>query len=654
MVSPTPRLAALTGLVALVGTLCSSFATTPGPGTVGRHPVERSFRGRLLGFQENGGVIVTANGNGLQYWDVTSGNLRGWRDMGVGSSSVLSPDGSTLAGFPPYKDSGQDWRYKVHLVDTASGEISETDLTGLTGRGRLAFSPDGATLAHRTWDGIHLLDVVRGRVRDVLADSTEGHLGAMAFSPDGSLLATIFRNGEDGIRIWDLAAGRLQSTISIQSSPPSGVAFSPDGKTLGSAVGLWGVASGQRLSSFNLGDGYHEAVAFSPDGTTLAAVDDFEVALWDKDGRWKALLLSDFGGGGRDVAYSPDGSLLASTVQAIGPPWEEVLVWDLTALPPRKPVRGEVVLVDSLGSPIPDTELRVGQNGFRSWLTRTDSEGRAPLAVHRQGLHEALARDDLRRGRGWRSIPLLPDRSFTLKLEASGGVDLGDDSFGYVFGLTNHDLLRPWHLDGFPVHRIEVEARVLGLPEERESDERLFLRLQRAISGKSDPFTWVSEIDSTGQVRLPIATTSRAAGFYQAKVGRWDVDRNPFGSWTSIPLNQGRRYRLELPLGRPARIRSLGAMKPAIPASSERSLGPNVPNPFNETTQIPYRLAEPGHVRLVIYNAIGQPVRTLVDGFGEAGDYQVEWHARGVASGIYFVRLTAPGGMETRRLVLLR
>ena len=345
------------------------------------------------------------------------------------------------------------------------------------------------------------------------------------------------------------------------------------------------------------------------------------------------------------------GSLLASTVQAIGAP-REVLVWDLTALPPSKPVRGEVVLVDSLGGPIPDTELRVGQDGFRSWLTRTDSEGRAPLAVHRQGLHEILAIADLRRG--WRSIPLVPDRSFTLTVEASGSADQRDGRMFYLFGLSHHDLLRPWHLEGLPVHRIEVEARVLGLPEGRESWERYVLRLERAVSGKADPFTWVSEIDSTGFARLPIATTSRVSGFYRAKVGGWDVDRSPIGSWNSIPLNQGRRYRLELPVGRPARITPLGAMKTAIPVSSESSLGPNVPNPFNESTQIPCRLVEPGHVRLVIYNAIGQPVRTLIDGFREAGYYEVVWNAAGVASGVYWARLSGPRSVATRRLLLLK
>ena len=96
---------------------------------------------------------------------------------------------------------------------------------------------------------------------------------------------------------------------------------------------------------------------------------------------------------------------------------------------------------------------------------------------------------------------------------------------------------------------------------------------------------------------------------------------------------------------------------PTIPAIS--SLVPNFPNPFNANTQISYRLASSGPVRLTIYNTLGQPVRTLVDQFQIAGSHQVRWNARdqqgtALATGIYLVRLHYPGGEQTRRLLLLK
>ena len=87
-------------------------------------------------------------------------------------------------------------------------------------------------------------------------------------------------------------------------------------------------------------------------------------------------------------------------------------------------------------------------------------------------------------------------------------------------------------------------------------------------------------------------------------------------------------------------------------------LDPNHPNPFNSLTQISYRLAAPGPVRLEIYNVLGQSVRTLVDESQTADFYQVYWDALDhwgsvVAAGVYLMRLHYPGGVRTRRLLHL-
>ena len=95
----------------------------------------------------------------------------------------------------------------------------------------------------------------------------------------------------------------------------------------------------------------------------------------------------------------------------------------------------------------------------------------------------------------------------------------------------------------------------------------------------------------------------------------------------------------------------------ALPTTSR--LEPNYPNPFNSTTQISYHLATPGPVRLDIYNILGQQVHTLVDQVQAAGFYQVPWNTRdrrgaAVATGVYVMRLHYPGGVQTRRLLLLK
>ncbi len=94
-----------------------------------------------------------------------------------------------------------------------------------------------------------------------------------------------------------------------------------------------------------------------------------------------------------------------------------------------------------------------------------------------------------------------------------------------------------------------------------------------------------------------------------------------------------------------------------LPALS--GLAPNYPNPFNAGTWLVYRLADPGPVRLEVYNVLGQRVRTLVDEVRNAGSYQVHWDARDqggtpAAAGVYVTRLQYPGGEQTRRLLLLK
>ena len=90
------------------------------------------------------------------------------------------------------------------------------------------------------------------------------------------------------------------------------------------------------------------------------------------------------------------------------------------------------------------------------------------------------------------------------------------------------------------------------------------------------------------------------------------------------------------------------------------TLANNFPNPFNPATTIQYALPQAADVELVVYNAVGQPVRTLVAQHQHAGHYAVEWDAtddRGysLSSGMYLYRLQAGGEFrEVKKMLLLR
>jgi hypothetical protein len=85
----------------------------------------------------------------------------------------------------------------------------------------------------------------------------------------------------------------------------------------------------------------------------------------------------------------------------------------------------------------------------------------------------------------------------------------------------------------------------------------------------------------------------------------------------------------------------------------------NYPNPFNPTTTINYQLPQVSDVKLVIYNVLGQKVRTLVNTSMEAGYHSVVWdglnqQSSAVASGIYIYRFEAGDFQKTMKLMLLK
>ena len=83
-------------------------------------------------------------------------------------------------------------------------------------------------------------------------------------------------------------------------------------------------------------------------------------------------------------------------------------------------------------------------------------------------------------------------------------------------------------------------------------------------------------------------------------------------------------------------------------------LSQNYPNPFNPTTEISFSLPSASHVKLEVFNVMGQKVATLVDGQCEAGEHVVQWDGRDAASGVYFYRLQADDFVGTKKMLLLK
>ena len=83
-------------------------------------------------------------------------------------------------------------------------------------------------------------------------------------------------------------------------------------------------------------------------------------------------------------------------------------------------------------------------------------------------------------------------------------------------------------------------------------------------------------------------------------------------------------------------------------------LDQNYPNPFNPSTVISYLIPRSVFVRLEVFDLLGRSVRTLVSGVQGFGPHSVVFDGVGLASGVYFYRLTAEGFTQTRKLMIIR
>lgn len=84
------------------------------------------------------------------------------------------------------------------------------------------------------------------------------------------------------------------------------------------------------------------------------------------------------------------------------------------------------------------------------------------------------------------------------------------------------------------------------------------------------------------------------------------------------------------------------------------ALHQNVPNPFNPTTRIRYDLPRDGRVSLVLFNALGQRVKALMEGEQRAGFHEVTLDASHLASGVYYYRLQVNEFVRTRKLLVIK
>ena len=84
------------------------------------------------------------------------------------------------------------------------------------------------------------------------------------------------------------------------------------------------------------------------------------------------------------------------------------------------------------------------------------------------------------------------------------------------------------------------------------------------------------------------------------------------------------------------------------------SLGKAYPNPFNPSTNIKFSIAEDGYTNISVYNLNGRKIEDLINDYKSSGNYQVEWNANNVSSGVYFIKMDANGFSSTQKIMLIK
>jgi WD40 repeat protein/serine/threonine protein kinase len=260
-------------------------------------------------------------------WDLADGTRAGEFKAPQGaklSCMAMSAGGNLLAA--GYRKDDED-RDGILVWEVASRRLQQEVQPELDNLAAVAFSPDGRLLACTCQGGFAVFDTVAfRRLTFVRTDN----LGAVAFNSDSRVLAFTAQSG--GIRLWNVVVNREVAVLRRPGANEQAVAFDADGRALASAdagsVTVWALATPEKLGLAGHAGGV-PGLAFSPNGRLLASAGkDRTVKIWDAAGGQVLRILSGFPDHAQAVTFSPDGRLLAAATWSGS---KGVRVWEVAS-----------------------------------------------------------------------------------------------------------------------------------------------------------------------------------------------------------------------------------------------------------------------------------------------------------------------------------
>ena len=280
-----------------------------------------------LAFSPDGKFLAAGGADGnVRLWDVAAQTQEG-ATMATGAPVAalsFSANGTTLATAEKGAGGGSTelWSFATHeqtgtaLAAQGSGRVST--LAFAPGAGALATGDGNGTITLWNPAGFHQSSVAAAAGTEESIATSGGHPPAV-LSARGDVLAV--SGGHGTVRLRSATTGRPIGRPIISHHAVTGLALSPDGKTLAVTAGglqLWSTATGQRIGASRPAADAAGLAVFSPDGTLMAAIGlDGKARLWTVATQQETGAPADIGAAKGALAFSPGGQTLA-TIAANG------------------------------------------------------------------------------------------------------------------------------------------------------------------------------------------------------------------------------------------------------------------------------------------------------------------------------------------------
>jgi hypothetical protein len=255
------------------------------------------------------------------------------------------------------------------------------------------------------------------------------------------------------------------------------------------------------------------------------------------------------------------------------------------------------------------------------------------------------------------------------ELEVKGPIDSLRTSNLFVLGINFQVDSNTQILDkkGIPINFSDlmvgqfVEIRALRQPDGSNLATRIKLEDVSVISGaiSNVQTNSISIFDSN----LLTNDNTLVLGAQNLTLSLSDLSSGQIVEARTTSLADGSKLATKIRVLNAGVVTTVGNSKEETFAPRDFALEQNYPNPFNPTTTLSFRISGSGNaalkVNLVIYNLLGQTVRTLVDEPLRPGAYSYQWDGRDdfgnqLPSGIYLYRLKAGQVAQTRRMAFIK